>query len=104
MHLGTPEIILIVAVIALIFGIGKLPQVASALGKSIKAFKDGQKDADKDKLEEEKNDTKPVDTTAEVVKNEPVEKAEPTVEVQPSPVTDNDKPADSQPGPISDEK
>jgi len=42
MKLGPPEIILILVVMLVVFGVGKLPQVGSALGKSIRAFKDGQ--------------------------------------------------------------
>ncbi|MCL2150098.1 MAG: twin-arginine translocase TatA/TatE family subunit, partial [Dehalococcoidia bacterium] len=37
--LGPLEIVLILVVILVIFGVGKLPQVGSALGKSIRAFK-----------------------------------------------------------------
>ena len=40
--LGPLEIVLILVVILVVFGVGKLPQVGSALGKGIRAFKDGQ--------------------------------------------------------------
>ena len=43
--LGTPEIIIIVAAIVLIFGVGKLGNVGGALGKSIREFR---KEKDKD--------------------------------------------------------
>ena len=39
--LGTPELIVIVLVIFLLFGATRLPQLAKALGQSKKAFKDG---------------------------------------------------------------
>jgi len=42
--LGPLEIILILVIILVIFGVGKLPQVGSALGKTMKAFKTGQAD------------------------------------------------------------
>jgi sec-independent protein translocase protein TatA len=40
--LGPLEIGLILVIIVVIFGVGKLPQVGSAIGKSIRAFKEGQ--------------------------------------------------------------
>ena len=40
--LGPLEIVLILVIILVVFGVGKLPQVGSALGKSIRAFKEGQ--------------------------------------------------------------
>ena len=42
--LGPLEIVLILVIILVIFGVGKLPQVGAALGKSIRAFKEGQTD------------------------------------------------------------
>jgi len=39
MGIGTTELILILAVVMIIFGAGKLPEVGSALGKGIKGFK-----------------------------------------------------------------
>jgi sec-independent protein translocase protein TatA len=38
-HLGFPEIALIVVLVLIIFGVGKLPQVGSALGKGIWEFR-----------------------------------------------------------------
>lgn len=52
--LGTTEIILIVAVLFLLFGATRLPQLAKSLGQSRKAFKEGMREAEEDfKLEEE---------------------------------------------------
>lgn len=39
--LGTTEMIIILALVLIIFGVGKLPQVASSLGKGVRNFKDG---------------------------------------------------------------
>ena len=53
--LGTPEIILIVAILFLLFGASRLPQLAKSLGQSRKAFKEGLKEAEAEedfKLEE----------------------------------------------------
>ena len=36
---GMPELIVILVIVMVIFGAGKLPEIGSALGKSIKNFK-----------------------------------------------------------------
>ena len=45
---GPLEIGLILVIILIVFGVGKLPQVGAALGKSINAFKKGQKGEDEE--------------------------------------------------------
>jgi len=56
MGLGTTEIILIVAVLFLLFGASRLPQLAKSIGQSRKAFKDGMREAEEEaaQTEEEK--------------------------------------------------
>ncbi|OPX99931.1 MAG: Sec-independent protein translocase protein TatA [Syntrophorhabdus sp. PtaB.Bin047] len=44
--LGVPEIIIILVIVILIFGAGKLPSIMSSLGKGIKDFKKEVKDTD----------------------------------------------------------
>ena len=39
---GPMELILILVIIFIFFGVGKLPQVGDAMGKAIRAFKKGQ--------------------------------------------------------------
>jgi sec-independent protein translocase protein TatA len=39
--LGTTELVLILVVVMILFGAGKLPEVAKALGAGIRNFKDG---------------------------------------------------------------
>lgn len=41
-RMGPWEIGLILVVILIVFGVGKLPQVSSALGKGLRAFRKGQ--------------------------------------------------------------
>ncbi len=41
-HIGPWEIGLVLAIILIIFGVGKLPQVGGALGKGLRAFRKGQ--------------------------------------------------------------
>lgn len=51
---GTTEIILIVAVLFLLFGASRLPQLAKSFGQTRKAFKDGMREAEEEeKLEQE---------------------------------------------------
>jgi len=45
-RLGWPEIIIILVIILIIFGAGKLPQVGGAIGKGIRAFRKGQSGED----------------------------------------------------------
>jgi len=40
--MGPWEIALILAIILIVFGVGKLPQVGGAIGKGLRAFKKGQ--------------------------------------------------------------
>ena len=44
--LGPWEIALILAIILIVFGVGKLPQVGEAIGKSIRQFRVGQQGED----------------------------------------------------------
>lgn len=37
--LGMPELLVILVIVIIIFGVGKLPEIGSALGKGIKNFK-----------------------------------------------------------------
>lgn len=48
MNFGTTEILLIVAVLFLLFGATRLPQLAKSLGQSRKAFKEGMREAEEE--------------------------------------------------------
>ncbi|MDY6849571.1 MAG: twin-arginine translocase TatA/TatE family subunit [Geoalkalibacter sp.] len=50
--LGTQELIIILVLVLIIFGAGKLPQVGSALGKGLRNFKSGMKDDEDEKNNE----------------------------------------------------
>ena len=39
--IGPLELIIILVIVLLVFGVGRLPQVGSALGKSMRSFKRG---------------------------------------------------------------
>ncbi|MFQ5482546.1 MAG: twin-arginine translocase TatA/TatE family subunit [Nitrospinaceae bacterium] len=53
MGIGFSELMIILVIIMIIFGAGKLPQIGSAFGKSIRNFKTSMKEAEEmDKVEE----------------------------------------------------
>lgn len=54
--LGMPELIVILVIIVIIFGAGKLPEIGSGIGKGIKNFKSATKDEDQAKELEEKKE------------------------------------------------
>lgn len=46
--LGTQELLIILVLVMIIFGAGKLPQVGGALGKGLRNFKKGMNDTAED--------------------------------------------------------
>lgn len=56
--LGMPELIIILVIIVIIFGAGKLPEIGSGIGKGIKNFKDATGDKEASKKIEDPDDTK----------------------------------------------
>ena len=48
MALGYQELLIILAIIVVLFGASRLPQLAKALGQSKRAFKEGQEEADEE--------------------------------------------------------
>jgi len=53
-RMGPWEIGLIVVVILIVFGVGKLPQVGGAIGKGLRAFRRGQAGEEDEEEEEPK--------------------------------------------------
>jgi sec-independent protein translocase protein TatA len=47
MRLGVPELLVILAIVVLIFGASRLPELGKGLGRGIKNFKDATKDSEK---------------------------------------------------------
>jgi sec-independent protein translocase protein TatA len=55
--IGMPELIIILVIILIIFGVGKLPEIGGGMGKAIRNFKDASSEAETkepEKLEEDK--------------------------------------------------
>lgn len=53
--IGYPELIVILALVLLLFGADKLPELARSLGRSTKEFKKAQIDAENESVENEKH-------------------------------------------------
>ncbi len=51
-HLGPWEIGLILVIILIIFGVGKLPQIGSAIGQGIREFRKEQRGEEDEEAEE----------------------------------------------------
>mgnify|MGYP000026365158 CR=1 FL=1 len=51
-RIGPWEIGLILIIILIVFGVGKLPQVGGAIGKGLRAFRKGQQGEDDEEEEE----------------------------------------------------
>ncbi len=52
-HFGTTELIIILVIIVLLFGVGRISKVAGEMGKGIRTFKDGLKGDEKEAAKEE---------------------------------------------------
>ena len=63
MGIGFPELMVILIIIMIIFGAGKLPEIGSAFGRSIKNFKGSMKEAEAEDLAIE-SDSEPQEVAA----------------------------------------
>ena len=66
--IGMPELIILLIIILIIFGAGKLPEIGSGIGKGIKNFKKATTEKEEiegpDQEESNKEETKENETTA----------------------------------------
>ena len=65
MGIGFPELMIILVIIMIIFGAGKLPEIGSAFGRSIKNFKSSMKETESEELSEESSSLEPQETPSE---------------------------------------
>ncbi len=63
--LGVPELIIILVIVMVIFGAGKLPEIGGAIGKGIKGFKKSVKDDEIDVTPGKESVTQKNDTEKE---------------------------------------
>ena len=47
-HLGAPELVIILVVVLILFGVGRLPEVGGAIGKGLREFRKGQTGSDEE--------------------------------------------------------
>jgi len=55
LFIGTPEIVIILIIVLLLFGGSKIPELMRGVGKGVKSFKDGMNGIE-DPKEEKKNE------------------------------------------------
>ena len=92
MGIGFPELMIILVIIMIIFGAGKLPEIGSAFGRSIKNFKSSMKEAEAEELPTESDsDTQEVtsEKTAEAPKSDAAKKEEELIDEAASEIKEN---------------
>lgn len=50
--IGPTELIIVLVIVLIIFGVGRLPEIGGAIGKSIREFRDSSKEPGGDKSKE----------------------------------------------------
>ena len=63
---GWPEALIILVVVLIVFGAGKLPQIGGAIGKSIREFRKAKEGADEEMKDKSKGKS---DTTKEIAES-----------------------------------
>jgi sec-independent protein translocase protein TatA len=53
MRIGPTELIIVLVIVLILFGVGRIGKIAGELGSGIRAFKDGLKGPDEPKAEEQ---------------------------------------------------
>jgi TatA/E family protein of Tat protein translocase len=91
MGIGFPELMIILVIIMIIFGAGKLPEIGSAFGRSIKNFKSSMKEAEAEELSTESGSDAQEATsenTAEAPKSDAAKKEEELIDEAASEIKD----------------
>lgn len=56
MDIGPTELLIVLLIVVLLFGVGRIGKIAGELGSGIRAFREGLRGTDEDKPAEEKKD------------------------------------------------
>ncbi len=59
MDVGVPELLIILLIVVIFFGVGRLPELGGAVGKSIKEFRKATKDITEGETTESSDEGKP---------------------------------------------
>lgn len=59
--IGMQEILIIAAIVLLLFGARKIPELMKGMGKGIRSFKEGMNTPDKEEEKQKENSAKPED-------------------------------------------
>ena len=63
---GLPELLLILVIVVIVFGVGRLPEIGGAVGKAIREFREATgTPEEKAKAEEAKKESAPEEKTAD---------------------------------------
>src|SRR5580765_4371832 len=81
--LGPWELVIILLIVVVIFGAGRLAEIGGAVGKSVREFRSATHDEDKEKATAAATTAAPVTTTAPVNSTAPVNVAVPVATVAP---------------------
>jgi len=91
--IGTPEILLVLLVLILLFGAKKLPDLARGTGRALRIFKSETKGIMDDDDDEPQRSTKPAPqiTSTNVVEPQPTDLGKPAPAADPLPPTHTEK-------------
>lgn len=64
MGMSMGHLVLLLIIVLVIFGAGKIPQIMGDVAKGLKAFKEGMKDGEKEKEQAKLMDSKSSDTSS----------------------------------------
>lgn len=58
-RLGLPELLIVLVIVLLVFGVGRIGKIAGELGSGIRAFREGMKARDEDAPTDDSPETPP---------------------------------------------
>ncbi len=62
--IGFPELLVVLVIVLVVFGAGRLPEIGTGLGKALRGFKKGMSEPDEIDVTPRKEDQKPTGTTS----------------------------------------